>query len=775
VISVGKVALVVIGVSVLAGACGPSQQSLRAIPPPPTVPNSAVGKGFYVTQPPDGILVGGNHDHKKIKPKVTPDFQGPPATNDWWSSLIWQYENSEPYSYELFPHPLTLRASAKGLFMGYSDKPTIAPREYMFPYEKDLIVGVDGLSAPETRVAGYSDWSVTAEWSSGQKKLRSTFGHGMPFVYFEKSGGDAVVRVANDKAPNATVFADNGSALGVTVGGHHYGLFAPTKATWSHEGGTFQSSLDGKDYFSVAILPDNKPETLELFRTHAYAFVKETRVSWSYDEKTAKLTTQYTLSTELKDATKGLASTPLSALYRHQWLHTNSALLPIEYASPRGTMKVVEGNTFTTTMPFTGVLPTMPVVESADKGRLKTYVRQVAWKDDLFPPGLGAHPDRDTYWIGKSMGKISSALQIADQIGDIDDRDFLVRALENELQDWFDGRAPKLFYYDKTWATLVGVPASYESDAALNDHHFHYGYFLQAAAAVARYDAAWAKTWAPYFNLLMADAANVNRADKRFPFLRYMDVYAGHSWANGPSQYHQGNNEESSSEEMNFSTALILWGSVIGDKTVRDAGIYLFTTQAAAIEQYWFDVDHAVFPKDFKPPVLGMVWGAGGKYDTWFDNNPVLVHGINYLPFQGGSLYLGRRPDAVKRGFDAIMAQSQGQVYTWRDYALMYLALTDGPKAAAMLEEDTYLEPEYGNSRAMTYNWINTLAKLGRVDTTVTADVPTYAVFAVKGQKSYVAFNPDGAARKVTFSDGFVMQVPARAMKVGGRGAQTAE
>lgn len=757
-------------------ACGPSLQDARPIPPAPGVPSGAVGKGYYVTQLPGGVLVGGNRDHKKTTPKVTSDFQGPPATNDWWSSLIWQYDNDEPHSFEMFPHPLTMRASAKGLFIGYADKPTVTPREYMFAYEKDLIVGIEGLTAPETRVAAYSDWSVTAEWLNDQKRLRATFGHGMPFVYFEKTGGgDAVVHIANEKAPAVIVFADNGATIGLTVAGHHYGLFAPTKATWAHEGSTFQSTLDGKDYFSVAVLPDNRPETLDLFQKHAYAFVKETRVSWTYDEKSARLTTQFTATTEQKDQAKGLATTPLLALYRHQWLHTANTLLPFEYASPRGAMKLLEGGTFTTTMPFTGVLPVMPVVDGADKGRLKTYVRQVAWKDDLFPPGLGAKPDRDTYWVGKSMGKVSSVLQIADQIGDQDDRDHLVRALQNELQDWFDGRAPKLFYYDKTWATLVGVPASYESDSALNDHHFHYGYFLQAAAAIARYDAAWAKTWAPFFNLLIRDAANVDRQDTRFPFLRYMDVYAGHSWANGPSQYHQGNNEESSSEEMNFSTALILWGSAIGDKTIRDTGIFLYTTQAAAIEQYWFDVDRAVFPKDFKPPVVGMVWSAGGKYDTWFDNNPVLVHGINYLPFQGGSLYLGRRPDAVRRGFDAIMAQSGGQVYTWRDYALMYLALTDGPRAAAMLEEDTYLEPEYGNSRAMTYNWINTLAKLGRVDAGVTADVPTYAVFAAKGKRSYVAYNPDGAARKVTFSDGFALEVGARSMARGARAVRAVE
>src|SRR5258708_1039015 len=236
-----------------AGACGPSLQDARPIPSAPGVPFGAVGKGFFVTQPPEGVLVGGNHDHKKTNPKVTPDFQGPPGTNDWWSSLIWQYENDEPYSYELFPHPLTLRASAKGLTIGYSDKPTVAPRVYMFPYEKDLLVGVDGLTAPQTRVAAYSDWSVTAEWQSDQKRLRATFGHGMPFVYFEKTGGgDAVVRVANDdpgksptggKAPGVAGFANNRGAVGLAIAVPHYGPFAPTHTKMSHKGQQLHSSL----------------------------------------------------------------------------------------------------------------------------------------------------------------------------------------------------------------------------------------------------------------------------------------------------------------------------------------------------------------------------------------------------------------------------------------------------------------------------------------------------------------------------------------------------
>jgi endoglucanase Acf2 len=763
-------------------SCGPSQLKARSIPPPPDSSWHKVGKGFVVTQAPEGIVVGADDKHHAVKPKVTEDFEGPPTSNDWWSSLIWQFEAKEPHSYEMFPHPLALRARADGLAVGYPDKPAIKGREYMFPYERDLVVGLAGLDSPDTRVASYSDWAVTADWRSGGDRLRATFGHGMPFVYFERKGAAPVsIKVSRfrkgvdkdadehdgaAKTEDIEMWSEGGGVMGVSVGDHHYAFFAPTSATWTRKGDTFSSTLDGKDYFSVAVLPDKKPETLKLFREHAYAFVTETRVSWTYDEKKAQLTSRFALKATLKDPGKGLSASPLVALYRHQWIHTADKMLPYEYASPRGAMKLFAGDAFETKLTFGGVLPVMPVVAGVDKSLLEKYVRETAWASDLFPVGLQPKPDRDTYWTGKSLGRVATVMQIADGIGDKKDHDFLLRALENELQDWFDGQPPKLFYYNKTWATVVGVPSSYDSDAALNDHHFHYGYFVQAAAAIGRYDEAWAKRWAPFVEMLAKDAANPARDDTRFPFLRYMDPYAGHGWANGPAQYHDGNNEESSSEDMNFSTGLILWGAVTGNKVLRDTGIFLFTNTLEAIEQYWFDADHQVFPKGFDFPCVGMVWSAGGKFDTWWDSNPIMIHGINYLPFQGGSLYLGRRPALVEREYDALMKRTRNEVFTWRDYALMYLALADGQRAADELDKDSYLEPEFGDSRALTHTWVRALAEMGQVDATVTADVPTYAVFKKSGVRSYVAYNPSDAPKTVTFSDGTKLDVPAKELAV---------
>jgi endoglucanase Acf2 len=761
----GTSALVALA-ALAAAACGPSQLKARALPPPPEGPSHKVAKGYVVTVAPPGIVVGANEKREPVKPKVTADFEGPPTSNDWWSSLIWQFKKDDPYSQPMFPHPFTLKARGDGLAVGYSSKAVIDGRDYWYPYDRDLVVGLDGLESPDTRVAAYSDWAVTADWRTGESRLRATFGHGMPFIYFDRKGTAPVKISVSRLDPKTTgdveMWSEAGGVIAITVGDHNYAFFAPTTAAWTRKGDTFSSTLDGKDYFSIAVLPDRKPETLKLFREHAYAFITDTRVSWAYDEKTAELTTHFATKTVARETGKGLSSAPLLALYRHQWLRTSDKLLPYEYESPRGAMKLFEGNAFSTKMTFGGVLPVMPVVATADKGLLTKYVREVAWAPDLFPPGLQPKPDRDTYWTGKSLGRVATAMQIADAIGADQDRDFMLRSLENEMQDWFDGTAPKLFYYDKTWATVVGVPVSYDSDAALNDHHFHYGYFLQAAAAIARYDQGWAKRWGPFVELLAHDAANANRDDTRFPFLRYMDPYAGHSWANGPAQYEAGNNEESSSEDMNFSTGLILWGALTGNKTLRDEGIFLYTNTLEAIEQYWFDVDEAVFPKGFDAPCLGMLWSSGGKYNTWFDSNPIMVQGINYLPFHGGSLYLGRHPALVRREYDALMKRADGKVFTWRDYALMYEALADGKKASQALDDDTYLEPEFGDSRALTHTWVRALAELGKVDMRITSDDPTYAVFHKKGTRSYVAFNPTGDTKLVTFSDGFTLEVPPR-------------
>jgi endoglucanase Acf2 len=718
------------------------------------------GQGRYTTDLLPGEKGPSNRAGAPAEPKVTRDFKGPPSSNDWWSSLIWQYDG-DAHSRAMFPHPLALKADAAGLGVSYPTEAVVGSREYRFPYARDLRLSVASLDAPETRVESWSDWAVTAAWTDGARRLEATFGHGLPFVYAHVRGGDARIELA---ASDASVWSDHGEVMAITVHGHHYGLFAPTGASWKRDGAAVVSSLAGKGFFSVAVLPDASQATLELFRGHAYAFVTGTSVSWHFDPKSARVVSTFGLETKLIEEGDGRSDVPLVALYPHQWKATKAPLLPQAYVSPRGAMRLLEGSAFDVERAFHGVLPVLPDAGTYDRDALRGLVRDAA-SDDLFPVGVEGH--KDSYWAGKSLGRVATLVWLADQMGDDETRARLVAALETELDDWFDGRAPSRFHYDARWRTLIGMPAGYQSGTEMNDHHFHYGYFVWAAATVAAHDPAWASASRSggMVDLLIRDVANTDAADERFPRLRNFDPYAGHSWASGPAMFDDGNNEESSSEDVNFAAAVVLWGSVTGNARARDLGAFLYETTVSAIEQYWLDVDRDVFPRGYARPVAGIVWGDGVKYDTWWDRNPIYVHGINVLPVTGASLYLGRHPEAVKRNYDYLLAANRGPVHQWRDVMWMYLALDDARTAESLLDADHAFDTEFGNSWAAVSHWVRNLRALGHVDTSVLADTTSYAVFRSGADRTYAAYNPTAAPLVVTFTDGATLSVPPGGMR----------
>ena len=129
---------------------------------------------------------------------------------------------------------------------------------------------------------------------------------------------------------------------------------------------------------------------------------------------------------------------------------------------------------------------------------------------------------------------------------------------------------------------------------------------------------------------------------------------------------------------MNAWAGLILWGEAVGDRAVRDLGVYLYTTEMAAINEYWFDVRGENRPAAYTPSVVTLVWGGKGVNETWFTRNPEAVHGINWLPIHGGSLYLGQFPAYVEKNYAALVAENRGTPWDeWADLVWMYRALSD--------------------------------------------------------------------------------------------------
>ncbi len=81
-------------------------------------------------------------------------------------------------------------------------------------------------------------------------------------------------------------------------------------------------------------------------------------------------------------------------------------------------------------------------------------------------------------------------MPIAEQVGATEAQETLLAAIRARLEEWFTADGASEFSYDADWSTLTGYPASYGSDMELNDHHFHYSYYVMAAAVVAQEDPA---------------------------------------------------------------------------------------------------------------------------------------------------------------------------------------------------------------------------------------------------------------------------------------------
>ena len=142
-------------------------------------------------------------------------------------------------------------------------------------------------------------------------------------------------------------------------------------------------------------------------------------------------------------------------------------------------------------MKYHGVLPELPAVATssgADRTTLTNYLNQVA--DD--PAG-----EQKRHLLGR-QGPRPRGPDRRDRRPAGRDRHPGQGADGHEgapCTNWFTasaGETDHLFYYDQNWGTLIGYAASYGSDQELNDHHFHYGYFIAAAATLAKFDPAWA-------------------------------------------------------------------------------------------------------------------------------------------------------------------------------------------------------------------------------------------------------------------------------------------
>lgn len=791
-------------------------------PPPSTTPTNnptSLGLGSYLTtwDSRADAAIPDNRD-TQLTQYITSNLANQPIpTNSWWSSIVWAGVN-QPWqdwgnrgSHNVsYAHPFALKPEINGMrlyaprqqdfwsasyaFVGTMPAPVtewingVETPLYNTVYFKDLDVVLGNTAASgnySVNVHNYSDWFVTARMQAGPASMDLTFGHGSPYVFAVYNNGNPTLNFSTDgtapvaaKTPEIWSGTNSSRVIGFSVEGRDYAAFAPQGTTWSGLGTakiTAQLPTD-KKYFTVAALPSRS--ALGLIEKYAYNHVIDSQVSWVYRGSDSKLLSTYKVTTQ--NYAESTSSGTLMGLYPHQWrkLSSGATLTTNSYFTPRGLMKLAEGTSFTTAVTFHGVVPSLPPLTNAsDKTRMS------AWIDDI--KTTHGFNKLDTYYTGKRLGKIASLVPLAQQVGNTSASQQFLGELKWRLEGWLkadviDNLEPSpylrnAFYYNSHWGTLLGIDGSFGSLKELNDHHFHYGYYVRAAAEVARNDKNWSQPQAfgGMVEMLIRDYGNWERPrntatsarGKMFPFLRNFDIYAGHSWASGHARFGAGNNNESSSEAMNAWTGMILWGEETGNTAMRDAGIFLYSTEMTAIQEYWNNVYEDNYHPNYNKPMASLIWGGKTDYATWFSAAPEAMHGIILLPIQSGSLYLSHFPENVKKNFE-FMANGRTQFAMWDAIFYAYQAIYDPAAALNNFNNNegrlrsSWDGPasftEEGNSLPNTFNWIKTFQQYGKVDKNVVAlNHAAYAVFSNGTMRTYVVYNASALnAKTVNFSDG---------------------
>lgn len=718
-----------------------------------------LGAGTYFTAPKSG-------DRSVPKAVLRTQALLPTAAQSaqWYSTVLY---NPKPEA--LFVQPITVRPTAQGLEFAYPSK-EVLPTErrdtvIQYPHRNPLVLSPLAFEVGQSKIAKVGDWSVDISMARGADDMLATVAHGSPFAQVQISRGDVRVRL-----PSSGERFDDGTdarTLALRVGGKAYALFGPTGGRWEQVSPTewIGRLPAGKGYFSTAALPNDQASTLALFGRHAYAFIQGTRVEWAFDAARSQVQTTFSASTKTME---GPDNGPLLGLYPHQWFN-NAQVQPrlgAAYDTIRGQVKLLAAAQFTTTATYQGFVPYWPGVA---EGPRSADLREVLKADQRNARRMMLEEGKGPYWQGKGLQRILKLMDVAEQQGDLEGRDRLLALIKGRAEQWLKGEGNTYFHLDKDQGTVASYPEEFFTVEQLNDHHFTYGYWIRAAAEISLRDPAWAAKdqWGGMIDLLVADIATTQRGSAEFPFLRNFDPYEGHSWASGIGMGEMGNNQESSSEAINAWVGLILWGEVHGDKALRDLGLYLYTTEANAINHYWFDIHHLVLAPEYKNIEASMLFGGQYAHNTWWIDDPRQIKGINLLPITTASTYLATDPEFVKRNVASLkpeiaIFEARGKRVNppdiWQDLFAKYLGLAD--PAAGLASWNRWGSFELGDTRSHALHWLLSLQEMGTPDLGVTANTVLYGVFKqADGRKTYLAYNAGKAPLDVTFSDGKTLLV----------------
>ncbi|MGB4759186.1 MAG: glycosyl hydrolase [Candidatus Saccharimonadales bacterium] len=717
-------------------------------------------------------------------------------TNVWWQNLLITHIDSGNYNGKsaTFPYAQWPASNSKGVTTTYfGDQP-----------------GDRDVNTNSITLSGAKDISLTTNEAVTSREITDYSDLGVR-LRFNTSGGNMVVNLVQGMAFNSGIFTaatpvitiegaileinggSPGSAnlTGVTklkVKTNRYDrewlIYASSSLSFTLSGQSLVATAAFTGSIQIALLGNSADETA--YDNASTSVLTGGSVGSTFSGDTATMTFTFTSS--------GSGAPLVFALPHHQDLMPGASYTNIQLSSLKGNMKALRASTWTLTEALTTINWSAPnAIPGSATSDIQTAINtEKNSTHDAVGNGWGMSP----YYGGKYAAKMARMILIAEEIGDSSAATSIATALKTFIATYLTatptgsagvmGSGYKnafLYQGGSTWKGvstengLADMGADFGS-GRFNDHHFHYGYWIYAAAVVARNDASWRATHKAAIESLIRDIANPSYSDTYFPKFRHKDWFAGHSWAGGLVGIDVGPGQESTSEAINAWYGIHLWGLATSNTELSNMGRLLLASEIRSAKRYWhIAASSDIYPSPFNNHATAVIIRTHKvAVETYFGSRPHYFYGIQSLPFTPitqeymDSTWVTR---AYPKASVEIPVSPTGnpQDTGWNSVIYGMHAVIDpsaGYSEAQSLTIEQITAPGYdsfvqygasidnGHSKANALYWASTRTSGGGTVTTTTSLAASPAGSATTGATVTLTatISPSGATGTVTFKDG---------------------
>lgn len=544
---------------------------------------------------------------------------GPVPTNYWFTTLFLDDGKNPvdqmPYLIKTVEHSVNI--SSPGVSNSKAGVMTV--------FIPNLSLGCTE-SANRT-LTGYDQLGVTMQWKTGANKMTLPLVRGSPYVTMIYDGltpfidSNAVILKVNDQAPKAGTTATR-FKINLNNGQTWY-IYASTSITLDCSSDMLTATAP---YTGVLRAIMNKTADESLLDAHSVPYPTGGDVSYTVDGDNAYIQFNWKVV--------GQGDLLMMAVpHQLDILQNATIVMPKAFKILKGFMSGVVGNKWIMKEPLTTISWTAPRPIRSDRlAEIKAAV--VADTNNT-----GNSPG-DPYGFGKSIARLGRLALIADEVGDNALAGRIRGKMKSRLSPWMLGNNSNSLRYENTWKGICSKDGLANSGADYgngwyNDHHFHYGYMIYAAAVIGKKNPEWVQANREPIMALVRDIANPSNADSYFPVARLKDWYWGHSWASGLYAFGDNKNQESTSESVNAYYGIYLLGLAMGDSQLANWGRVLLATEMRSTHRYWqIKSGSDIYDSPFADrKVVGILWGLKVDYATWFGSAAQFIHCIQMLPF----------------------------------------------------------------------------------------------------------------------------------------------